>query len=125
MVHLRIVASPALAEAAYRVVSEHPSALNVVRLPGASERPHGDLILCDVAREDTSLVVDQLRRFGLDRAGSIAIEPVTAIVRLGSTRQRAAIGSSADAVIWEAVESRTSESAGSRPGSWLSWCSRH
>ena len=112
MVHLRIVAPPALAEAAYRIVSGHPSTLNVVRLPGASERPHGDLILCDVAREDTSLVVEELRRLGLELEGSIAIEPVTSLVSDAARRaERAAVGSPADAVVWEAVESQTSESA--------------
>jgi uncharacterized hydrophobic protein (TIGR00271 family) len=64
MVHLRIVAPPALAEQAYEAVLRHPSALNVVRLPRASERPAGDLILCDVASEDTSIVVEELRRLG-------------------------------------------------------------
>jgi uncharacterized hydrophobic protein (TIGR00271 family) len=112
MVHLRIVAPPALAEDAYKVVSRHPSALNVVRLPGVSERPAGDLILCDVAREDTSIVVEDLRRLGLEVEGSIAIEPVASLVSDAARRaEQAAVGSPADAVVWEAVESQTSESA--------------
>lgn len=112
MVHLRIVAPPGLADQAYRLVRQHPSALNVVRLANASEQPAGDLILCDVATEDTSIVVEELRRLGLGLEGSIAIEPVSALVSEAARRaERAAVGSPADAVVWEAVESQTSESS--------------
>jgi uncharacterized hydrophobic protein (TIGR00271 family) len=112
MVHLRVIAPPALGEAAYRVVREHPSTLNLVRLPGAAERPDGDLILCDVAREDASLVVADLRSLGLEREGSIVLEPVSSLVSdTARAAERAAIGSPADAVVWETVEFQTSESA--------------
>ena len=112
MLHLRIVAPPALAERAYEIVCDHPSALNVVRLASASEQPTGDLILCDVASEDTSIVVEELRRLGLELDGSIAIEPVASLMGDAATRaERAAVGSPADAVVWEAVEAQTSESA--------------
>jgi uncharacterized hydrophobic protein (TIGR00271 family) len=112
MVHLRIVAPPSLADRAYEIVLGHPSALNVVRLAGVSTQPAGDLILCDVAREDTSIVVEQLRRLGLEQVGSIAIEPVASLVSAAAREaERAAVGSPADAVVWEAVESQTSESA--------------
>ncbi len=107
-----MVAPPALAEHAYRVLHDHPSALNIVRLPSASERPAGDLILCDVAREDASVVVAELRELGLEREGSIAVEPVSSIVSHAARRaERAAVGSPADAVVWETVEFQTSESA--------------
>jgi hypothetical protein len=112
MVHLRVIAPPALAEAAYRVVRDHPSAIDVVRLRGAAVRPDGDLILCDVAREDASLLVAELRSLGLERDGSIVIEPVSSLVSDAARRaERAAVGSPADAVVWETVEFQTSESA--------------
>ena len=112
MVHLRVVAPPPLADAAYHVVRDHPSALNVVRLRGAAEQPDGDLILCDVAREDASLVVAELRALGLERDGSIVLEPVSSIVSDAARRaEEAAVGSPADAVVWETVEFQTSESA--------------
>jgi hypothetical protein len=41
MVHLRIVVPPALGEAEYRIVSRHPAALNVVRLPNAFQAVPG------------------------------------------------------------------------------------
>lgn len=112
MVHLRVVAPPELAEPAHRVLRGHPSALNVVRLVGAAERPHGDLILCDVAREDASVIVAELRELGLEREGSIAIEPISSLVSEAARRaEQAAVGSPADAVVWETVEYQTSESA--------------
>jgi uncharacterized hydrophobic protein (TIGR00271 family) len=112
VIHLRLVAPPQLAEPAYRVLQRHASAFNIVRLPNAAERPDGDLILCDVAREDASVVVGQLRELGLERDGSIVLEPISSIVsRAARDAERAAVGSPADAVVWESVEFQTSESA--------------
>jgi uncharacterized hydrophobic protein (TIGR00271 family) len=112
MVHLRLVAPPALAEPAHRILREHPATLNVVRFPNVAENPEGDLILCDVASEDASVVVAALRELGLEQDGSIAVEPISSIVSNVARRaERAAVGSPADAVVWENVQSQTSESA--------------
>ncbi len=112
MIHLRVVAPPAVAEPAYRVLREHPSAVNVVRLRDVAEQPDGDLILCDVAREDASVVVAALRELGIERDGSIALEPISSLVSDAARRaEQAAVGSPADAVVWETVELQTSESA--------------
>lgn len=112
MVHLRVIAPPPLAEPAYRVVRDHPSTLNVVRLHAAAEQPDGDLILCDVATYDASLVVADLRALGLEHDGSIVLEPVSSLVSDAARRaEEAAVGSPADAVVWETVEFQTSESA--------------
>jgi uncharacterized hydrophobic protein (TIGR00271 family) len=112
MVHLRVIAPPPLADRAYGVLRDHPSALNLVRLADAAERPEGDLILCDVAREDASVVVAELRELGLERDGSIVLEPVSSLVSQAARRaEQAAVGSPADAVVWETVEFQTSESA--------------
>ena len=112
MVHLRVTVPPPLADAVYQSLASHASVLNLVRLPGVSERPDGDLVLCDVAREDASVVVAELRDLGLEQAGSIAIEPISSIVSQAARRaEQAAVGSPADAVVWETVEFQTSESA--------------
>jgi uncharacterized hydrophobic protein (TIGR00271 family) len=109
---MRVTAPPGLAEDVHRVLRDHPSALNIVRLPGAAEQPDGDLLICDVASEDASVVVSALRELGVERDGSIALEPVASIVSDAARRaEEAAVGSAADAVVWEAVESQTSESA--------------
>jgi uncharacterized hydrophobic protein (TIGR00271 family) len=112
MVHLRVVAPRALAERTFAILRDHPSALNVIRLPDSAERPEGDLILADVAREDASVVVAELRELGLERDGSIVLEPISSMVSSAARRaETAAVGSPADAVVWETVEFQTSESA--------------
>ncbi len=111
MVHLRLVSPPDLAQRVLAALAR-PSVLNIVHLPGVARKPDGDLILCDVAREDASLVLNDLRELGLERDGSIALETIdTSISDAAQAAERAAVGSPADAVIWEEVESRTSESA--------------
>jgi uncharacterized hydrophobic protein (TIGR00271 family) len=94
------------------MLRDHPSALNVVRLVNVAERPDGDLILCDVAREDASVIVAELRELGLERDGSIVLEPISSLVSHAARRaEEAAVGSPANAVVWETVEAQTSESA--------------
>ena len=68
------------------------------------------MILCDVAREDASVIVSDLRELDVDNEGSIAIEHIdSAISRVAEAAERAAPGAPGDAVVWEEVESRTSE----------------
>lgn len=116
MVHLRIVAAAELTGAALDLLRANTSVCNVILLPGAGLDPAGDVILCDVAPEDASVVVADLRHLGVHREGSIALEQVESQV---SRRADAAVararGAPADAVVWEEVETRTSE------GAELSW----
>jgi uncharacterized hydrophobic protein (TIGR00271 family) len=112
MIHLRMVAPPALAERVLAALERKASVINVIHLPGAARSPSGDVILCDVAREDASVVLSELRDLGLAEQGTIAIETVdTSISTAARTAEHAAAGAPADAVVWEEVESRTSESA--------------
>ena len=85
-------------------------ALTHVRAVGL--RPAGDLILCDVAREDASVLLDDLRDLGVDRDGSITVQEIETVISAAAQRaEQRAHGFPADAVIWEEVEKRTSESA--------------
>ena len=93
-------------------MTESPVVVNVIHLEGASLKPRGDVLLCDVAREDASIVISELRDLGLGEQGSISIEEVeTSISDAATIAEQAARGSPADAVVWEQVEARTSESA--------------
>ena len=86
--------------------------VNVAHVPDSSLKPRGDLVLCDVAREEVSVVIDELRRLGLEQNGSISVDTVDTIIsRSASEAVRAAAGSPSDAVVWEEVEARTSEGA--------------
>jgi hypothetical protein len=85
--------------------------VNVVHLTGLARKPEGDLILCDVARRDASIIVEELRQLGIARDGSISMEPVetqlsAAADAAGRAPEELTFG---DAVVWEEVEARTSE----------------
>src|SRR4051794_37186437 len=110
MLHLRLVVPPDLAERVVRLLCGSSSVTNVVRFAGAAHKPSGDLIICDVAREDASVIIEALKELDLDHRGSIAVEVIdTAISDAADEAERAAPGLPSDAVVWEEVEARTSE----------------
>jgi uncharacterized hydrophobic protein (TIGR00271 family) len=111
MVHLRIVAPADTADHALELLCAADSVCNVVRLPGAAHKPEGDLILCDVAREDASVIIGDLKELDIPSEGSIAVEDVDTPISDAAERvDKAAGGLPSDAVVWEEVEARTSES---------------
>jgi uncharacterized hydrophobic protein (TIGR00271 family) len=112
VVHLRIVAPRAEADAALDVLLRTDSVVNVILHRDAARKPDGDVILCDVAREDASVVISDLRGLDIHHCGSISIEFIdTQISDVAIDAERAAPGMPSDAVIWEEVESRTSDIA--------------
>jgi uncharacterized hydrophobic protein (TIGR00271 family) len=112
MNHLRIVSPSERVADVLRVLEATPSVFNIAHVPNAAVKPKGDLVLCDVAREDTSVVIAELRELGLEHHGSISIEEIeTAVSDAARAATKAAPGAAADAVVWEEVEERTSESA--------------
>jgi uncharacterized hydrophobic protein (TIGR00271 family) len=110
VIHLRIVTPADRTDAALEVLERSGSVCNVVALRGAARRPEGDVLLADVAREDASVVISELRELGIQRDGSISIDPID--TQLSDHADRAiehAKGAPADAVVWEEVEARTNE----------------
>jgi uncharacterized hydrophobic protein (TIGR00271 family) len=110
MVHLRIVVPPDRAEKVHELLCATESAIDVIRVPNASTRPSGDLIMCDVAREDASVIISDLRELGIHHDGSISISETDTISDLATAAVKHAPGSPADAVVWEELDQRTSES---------------
>lgn len=111
MVHLRIVVPPDRSAQVVGLLEASPSASNLVVMPGVARKPAGDLVLCDVAREQASMVIDDLKRLGVGRDGSIALEQIDSQVSSAADRaERAGHGTAAEGVVWESVEARTSES---------------
>ena len=87
-----------------------PSVTNLVYLERAARRPEGDVILCDVAREDASVIISDLKELDVHRDGSIAIEDIDShISEVAREAAESAEGMPSDAVVWEEVEARTSE----------------
>jgi uncharacterized hydrophobic protein (TIGR00271 family) len=110
MIHLRIVAPEQIAHQALELLSGSPAVINVVHLHAASKKPEGDVILCDVAKEDASIILSDLKELDIPAQGSIAVEHIdTAISDAAVAAEKAAPGQPSDAVVWEEVESRTSE----------------
>lgn len=111
MTALRLIVPAHLVEPVLRLLRGLDAVTNVVHLPGAGLEPEGDVVLCDVAREEVSLVVERLTALGLYREGSIALEAVDASVSLAAqAAMERAPGSPADAVLWEQVEQNVRES---------------
>lgn len=110
MVHLRIVAPADLAEAALELLEGSGSVCNVVLLADAARKPQGHVILCDVAREDASVIIDDLRELDIPAHGSISMEYVDTQISDAAERAVAhAPGLASDAIIWEDVETRSEE----------------
>ena len=110
MLHLRIVVPQSSCQGAWTCSNGTRSTSNLVYLQGAARKPPGDVILCDVAEEEASVVIDELKRMGIARDGSISLAPIDSqLSDAGDRAVRAARGMRADAVVWEEVEARTSE----------------
>lgn len=112
MLHLRLVVPSELSEQVLHMLSGNASVTNLVLWQGVALKPKGDLVSCDVAREDGSVVLEELRGLGVERQGSIAVEMIDAAISdAADAAERAAEGSPGNAVVWEEVEAQTSESA--------------
>lgn len=110
MVHLRIVAPPDAARRAADLLCASESVSNVVRLEGAASKPAGDVVLADVAREDASVILQDLRELEIPATGSIAISSIeTMLSDASQAAERHAAGLPSDAVVWEDVDSRSEE----------------
>jgi len=110
MVHLRIVAPDAQAEKVMALFEKTDTVYNVILLKDCATKPDGHAILADVAREDASVVISDLKELGVHKSGSIAIEDIDSqISDVAIAAEKAAAGLPSDAVVWEEVESRTSE----------------
>ena len=110
VIHLRIVLEPDKTERALELLERSHSVCNVIHLPGAARSPAGDVVLADVAREDASVIISDLKDLGVHHEGAITVEPIeTQLSTAAQAAERRAAGAPADAVIWEEVVDRTSE----------------
>jgi uncharacterized hydrophobic protein (TIGR00271 family) len=110
MVHLRIVVPHDLTQRVIALLETSSTTCNLILLEGAARKPEGDLVLCDIAREETSVMIEDLKEIGVTRQGSISIDEIDSQISDAARRaERAAPGAPSDAVIWEEVEARTSE----------------
>jgi uncharacterized hydrophobic protein (TIGR00271 family) len=110
MIHMRLVVPEDLSQKVLDLMCASPAVASVARLEGASRKPPGDVILADVAREDASVIISDLKELDLHQQGTIALEYIdSSISSAADAAEKAAKGSPGDAVIWEQVEAYTSE----------------
>jgi uncharacterized hydrophobic protein (TIGR00271 family) len=104
------VAPEELSDRVVHLLCAAEAVTNVVRFRDVAHKPEGDLILCDIAREDASVIIDDLKDMGIPERGSIAVELIdSSISKVATAAEKAAHGLPSDAVVWEEVEARTSE----------------
>ncbi|MGW1340645.1 DUF389 domain-containing protein [Kribbella sp. NPDC002412] len=115
--HLRLIVPPDRSERVLDTLVDDPRVTSIVRLPGAAQRPAGDVIECDVTREATSNILSWLKQQGLYDDGSVAVAVVDAAPsRNARQTEKAAPGAPDDAVIWDAVVDQAYNEA---KGSWV------
>lgn len=104
MLRLRVTSTPDLTDGVLsRLESDRAvSAIEVAR--GTSVKPVGDVVTAELAREAANEIVDDLRALGVQREGSVQLEPVkTWISQAALEAERQCPGSGADAVVWAEV----------------------
>jgi uncharacterized hydrophobic protein (TIGR00271 family) len=109
MVHLRIVVPSYQSEHALDLLEGIDSVSNLIFLERAARKPEGDVILCDVAREDASVVISDLKELRVHIEGSIALEQIDSQISVAADAAEKAGDTFGEGVVWEEVESRTSE----------------
>ena len=110
MLHLRLITPSDRTDDVIRLIEKTVGTTHLCVMQGAARNPAGDVVTCDVAREAGDELLQELREFGLDRSGSIAVENID--LSLSSRADRAeddAPGEAADAVLWEHLENATHE----------------
>lgn len=110
MLHLRIATRGDLTSAIVSTLAEDPAVTGLSCVEAACLQPEGDLIEADVAREAVNDVVDRLMALGVQKDGTIHVQPVTTwLSRRGLEAERRTPGSSADSVVWADVTQRAYE----------------
>lgn len=110
MMHLRVISPADLTEQTLSQLTANASVANLVVHRGAAVDPPGDVVIADVARESANDVIDGLKRLGLHKSGSIALDAVGVELSQGTLRaESAAPGDAGDAIVWDEIEQRTGE----------------
>ncbi|MFD8074640.1 DUF389 domain-containing protein [Streptomyces sp. NPDC059718] len=107
MIHVRAVSPPDLTDRALTALGADPCVLNLVLLRGGARHPDGDAIECDVLTGAANTVLRGLRDLGIDRRGSIVLDPVDVV--LSDTAERAGAASPGARLrtpVWDQVEAR-------------------
>lgn len=112
LVHFRLTVPADLTAEVRRVLLDHACTTNVTVQEGAVVKPDGDLVECDVAREQAGSLLATLDEMGVDdRGGIVILAPTGTPFARARELERAAPGHPDDAVIWESVEAQAEAGA--------------
>ena len=104
VMHLRLIVPAEQTSAVLSALEDDPRITNVALMTGAGVRPSGDLVLCDIAREAVTEVLDTLHQAGLYTEGGVTLSAIEASPSVNAhATEDAAPGSPDDAVVWDAV----------------------
>ncbi|MFD9429645.1 DUF389 domain-containing protein [Streptomyces sp. NPDC060002] len=118
MIRVRAVCPPDLTDRAMALLGAEPCVLNLHLQQGRVRNPGGDAIQCDVLTGAANEVLRGLRELGLERRGSISLDPVdTAFSDLAARTWAKELGGRLRAPVWEQVEARI-RAEGSYPPSF-------
>lgn len=110
MLHLRLTVPSDRTRGVVRLLAGDPGVAHLSVQTGASRKPVGDIVECDIAREAASELIESLRDLGIERDGAIvASSPDLVLSDAAVAAEKAAPGDPGDAVVWEQVEARTHE----------------
>jgi uncharacterized hydrophobic protein (TIGR00271 family) len=105
MLHVRVVSPADLTKRLLHALATAAGVQNVVFQPGLAHRPDGDAVQFDVRRGAANSVFRLLRALGVDRRGSIIVEPVEALAAPRGPRDASGYFRES-APVWELVEAR-------------------
>ena len=118
MIHVRAISPSHITPGLIEALDDNAGVVNLVVLPGAARHPAGDAIQFDVITAEANGVLRRLRDLGIDRTGSITIDPVEASISDIAARAEGREPPSENfAPIWETVIARI-HSLGNYPPSW-------
>ncbi|MFI6448551.1 DUF389 domain-containing protein [Kitasatospora sp. NPDC050543] len=106
MIHVRAVSPPELTTEAVRLLSRNPCVIDLIVQHGVARNPDGDAVACDVLTSGANEVLRSLRELGIDRRGSIVIEPVDMAFSGRAAAHARQLGPLSQAPVWEQVEAR-------------------
>nr|WP_131758564.1 DUF389 domain-containing protein [Actinomadura fibrosa] len=116
MLHLRAIVPPDRTDAVCTALAACAGATNIVVFPDAARVPRGDLVTGDIAREAANEVLAELRRLGIERDGSIAVENIDlSLSDAAELAEERAPGHGDDAVVWAELDRQVGE------GTALTW----
>lgn len=104
MQHLQVSIPAEHTDEVLDVLRDSPGLASLAVFRGASERPEGDVVLAELARESVDGIVRALRDLDVDDYGTISIRDIdTAVSAAAQKAEQDAPGEGQDAVIWEQV----------------------